>query len=151
MNDVSKAFQLILQKGKLHEIYNIGTKDEFSVLDIAQRLISIIHPEDQDDHMKHIIHVPDREFNDYRYAIDTTALEDLGWKQVRVKESFKHNNQYAQEIQFCDGLRQTVRWYQNNVNYWKPNRNVFLLYGWKGWIGEKFCKALENTPGLFVK
>lgn len=131
VHDVARAFQMVLRKGKLHEIYNIGTNDEYSVLDVAKELVDIIHPGDELD--KHLVYVPDRAFNDYRYAINTTALEDLGWKQ---------------EITFPQGLRQTIRWYEANKSYWKADKKVFLVYGGKGWIGQKFCKALEDNPDV---
>lgn len=131
VSDVAKAFQLVLHHGKLHEIYNIGTNDEYSVLDIAKYLIEAFHPgEALEDHMKT---VADREFNDYRYAIDTAALESLGWKP---------------EVAFSNGLKQTIRWYATHKNYWKPESKLFLVYGGKGWIGQKFCETLKNSPGI---
>lgn len=80
VSDVSRAFHVILHKGKLHEIYNIGTDDEFSVMDIASRLVKHFYPGDNfEDHLEF---VEDRDFNDHRYAVDSSALNNLGWQKV---------------------------------------------------------------------
>jgi len=94
VEDVSRAIDLITKRGKLNEVYNIGSKNEFSVNDIALKLLEIIKPGENLDNWT--IPVEDRKFNDFRYAINTTAISNLGWKE---------------EISFEDGLRDTVAWY----------------------------------------
>jgi len=91
-NDVAKAFEIILLKGEIGEVYNIGSNDEFSVNHIAEQLQKIIKPKKAS-----FIKVEDRAFNDIRYSIDVTKLLNLGWKQ---------------EIQWTDGLMDTVEWYK---------------------------------------
>jgi dTDP-glucose 4,6-dehydratase len=77
--DVARATCVILEKGEVNEIYNIGTDAEFSVLDVAAILIRNITGERtiQD----RIIFVPDRPFNDFRYSVDSTRLRQLGWTE----------------------------------------------------------------------
>ena len=77
--DVSKAVEVLLLKGKLNEIYNIGSSDEYSVMDVARILVKRIKGDDDVD--KYIEYVPDRLYNDQRYCVDSSKLEDLGWKQ----------------------------------------------------------------------
>lgn len=101
INDVTKAFDCILHKGEVGEIYNIGTDDEYSVLDVTQKLVKMIKPGDKYENW--ITHVTDRDFNDQRYNISTNKLNNLGW---------------SQKIDFVDGLRETVEWYKNNTDYW---------------------------------
>ena len=78
--DTSNAFECILEKGKIGEIYNIGCDEgmEYSVLDIAKILIKKI--KNTDDYDKWIEYIEDRPFNDKRYYIDNSKLKNLGWK-----------------------------------------------------------------------
>ena len=77
--DVCKALQMILEKGTLGEIYNIGADDhhEYSVAEVAQLLIGLIYPED--DKEKWIAYIEDRPFNDKRYYISNQKVKNLGW------------------------------------------------------------------------
>jgi dTDP-glucose 4,6-dehydratase len=81
--DVAKASELILEKGEINEIYNIGTTQELSVIDVAKILIDKMTEDKNIDN--HIIFVEDRPFNDFRYSVDTTLLKELGWRE-------EHNN-----------------------------------------------------------
>jgi dTDP-glucose 4,6-dehydratase/UDP-glucose 4,6-dehydratase len=77
--DTSKAFECILENGKIGEIYNIGCDEgmEYSVMDIAKILIQIIKK--TDNYEDWIDYVEDRPFNDQRYYISNEKLKDLGW------------------------------------------------------------------------
>jgi 3,5-epimerase/4-reductase len=78
--DTACAFESILEKGKIGEIYNIGCDAgmEYSVMDIAKILIKMIKKTDNYDEW--IEYVEDRPFNDQRYYISNQKLKDLGWK-----------------------------------------------------------------------
>ena len=80
--DVAIATELIFNKGIINEIYNIGTTQEYSVLDIATILVNKI-TNDTDIH-NYIEFVEDRPFNDFRYSVDTTLLKSLGWKEIHT-------------------------------------------------------------------
>jgi dTDP-glucose 4,6-dehydratase len=77
--DVAKAFELILKKGKIGEIYNIGSDEnqEYTVLDVAKLLIGKIKKDDNYDNW--ITYIEDRPFNDKRYYISNQKIKDLGW------------------------------------------------------------------------
>jgi len=77
--DVARATHLILEKGVINEIYNIGTDCEKTVMEVATLLVQHMTPDK--DIANHIVYVPDRPFNDFRYAIDSTCLRALGWKE----------------------------------------------------------------------
>jgi dTDP-glucose 4,6-dehydratase len=77
VSDVVKAFALILNTGCIGEIYNIATTEEYTVNDIAERLIGLIHPNDACSDW--ITYVQDRPFNDRRYNISNTKLLNMGW------------------------------------------------------------------------
>ena len=93
VSDVVSAFDIILQKGNIGEIYNIGSdeKNEYSVMDIAKILIKKIKY--TDEHEKWIEYIDDRPFNDVRYYISNSKLKELGWKI---------------ETQFMDGLDRLI-------------------------------------------
>lgn len=79
VNDVCSALKLILEKGKIGEIYNIGSDDhhEYTVTQIANMLIEKITK--TIDYDKWISHIEDRPFNDKRYYISNQKVKDLGW------------------------------------------------------------------------
>ena len=95
VNDVVKAIEIILQKGIINNIYNIGTNNEYSVSEIADKLIKYLKPNDKVEDW--IQYVTDRNFNDYRYAIKSNELYDLGWKE---------------ETNFDNGFEYTIQWFQ---------------------------------------
>jgi dTDP-glucose 4,6-dehydratase len=77
--DAARAFEIILEKGKIGEIYNIGCDEnmEHSVLDIAKYLIK--HIKNTENYNQHITYIKDRPFNDKRYYISNQKLKKLGW------------------------------------------------------------------------
>jgi len=77
--DVAKALELILENGKVGEIYNIGSDEdkEYTVLEISKMLIKLIkNNENYDDYIEYI---EDRPFNDKRYYISNEKVKNLGW------------------------------------------------------------------------
>lgn len=77
--DTAKAFECILEKGNIGEIYNIGCDEgmEYSVLEIAKILIKMIKNTEQYDDW--IEYIEDRPFNDKRYYISNQKIKDMGW------------------------------------------------------------------------
>jgi len=80
--DVARATCIILEKGEINEIYNIGTDSEFSVLDVATLLVKYMTTDGTLE--KHVCFVPDRPFNDFRYSVDSSRLRELGWSEVHT-------------------------------------------------------------------
>jgi dTDP-glucose 4,6-dehydratase len=80
VNDVCDAFSLILEKGAVGEIYNIGSDEdsEYSVTEIAETLIRKI--KSTNEYERWIEYIADRPFNDKRYYISNTKVKELGWK-----------------------------------------------------------------------
>ena len=80
VDDTVNAFQIILEKGRIGEIYNIGCDEgmEYSILDVAKKIIEKIHK--STDYKKYITYIEDRPFNDKRYYISNQKLKDLNWK-----------------------------------------------------------------------
>ena len=94
-SDVASAFATIVEKGILGEIYNIGCRDAHSVREIAERACGLLAPGRPLDEM--ITYVPDRDFNDQRYDIDSDKLKALGWEQ---------------KVDFDEGFKRTIEWYK---------------------------------------
>jgi dTDP-D-glucose 4,6-dehydratase len=94
------------------EIYNIAaSQDDRSPLSIAHDLISIFIPDSsQDKHDTLLKHIPDRLFNDARYAIDgSKILRDTKWT--------------GPQTSWNDGLRKTVGWYRvHGKGWWSENK-----------------------------
>ncbi len=80
--DVCTAVDIIINKGKIGEIYNIGSdhSNEYSVLEVAKKLIKNINK--TDDYDNYIEYIEDRPFNDKRYFISNNKLILLGWQQT---------------------------------------------------------------------
>ena len=77
--DVAKALELILEKGKIGEIYNIGSDEdkEYTVLEIAKILIELV--KNTNNYDEYIDYIEDRPFNDKRYYISNEKVKNLGW------------------------------------------------------------------------
>lgn len=78
--DVASATRCILEKGEINDIYNIGTDQEWSVMDVARLLVREMTNDGVLEN--HVTYVPDRPFNDFRYSVDSTRLRSLGWSEV---------------------------------------------------------------------
>ncbi|MCM8778396.1 MAG: dTDP-glucose 4,6-dehydratase [Candidatus Omnitrophica bacterium] len=98
--DNISAIDLLLHKGKPGEIYNIGGGNFLSNLQLAKILLKLLGKKED-----FIQYVPDRPGHDFRYALDSTKIRNLGWKP-------KHN--------FLSALKETVEWYKKNKSWWKP-------------------------------
>lgn len=81
VNDVCSALKLILEKGEIGEIYNIGSDDhhEYTVKQVAYMLINKIKQVDECEYDKWIKYIEDRPFNDKRYYISNQKVKNLGW------------------------------------------------------------------------
>lgn len=84
--DVCTAVDVILHRGIIGEIYNIGSDPEFekSVIDITKYLVKLI--KDDDEYYNYVSYVEDRPFNDKRYFITNNKLKNLGWRQTILFE-----------------------------------------------------------------
>jgi dTDP-glucose 4,6-dehydratase/UDP-glucose 4,6-dehydratase len=123
-SDVVRAFDIILRKGKLHEVYNIGTTFDISILDMCAILIKIMKGPDTNP-ADWIEHVEDRAFNDSRYMIDSSKLNELGW----------HPNMNFEAL-----LKETVDWYLGHRDWWPPQ----LVQGYL--MPHPIAYAAKTTP-----
>lgn len=100
VEDHCQAIDLILQNGRVGEVYNIGGHNEMRNIDIVKIICQTLgKPESL------IEHVTDRKGHDRRYAIDPTKIHnELGW---------------LPETNFKDGIAETLKWYQDNQDWWQ--------------------------------
>lgn len=97
--DVAEAFELVLHKGEVGHVYNIGTNKERRVLDVAKDICKLFKL----DAKKAIQFVDNRPFNDQRYFLNDKKLKDLGWSERTTWE---------------EGLHKTMEWYLRNPHWW---------------------------------
>lgn len=85
--DFCTGIDTVFQKGKLGEIYNIGTQNEYNVIEIASQLVEIVQKSQSGEYFEY---VEDRLYNDSRYSINCDKLLALGWKPIiNFKESLE--------------------------------------------------------------
>jgi dTDP-glucose 4,6-dehydratase len=75
--DIAYALDVIISKGTIGQIYNIGSDQEYTVLNVIKIILNILKPEEKIENC--IEFVEDRAFQDKRYWIDDRILRDLGW------------------------------------------------------------------------
>ena len=100
VEDHCKAIDLILQKGRVGEIYNIGGHNEMRNIDIVKLICKELgKPESL------ITYVTDRKGHDMRYTIDPNKIHsELGW---------------LPETMFAEGIKKTIKWYLDNKDWWE--------------------------------
>ncbi|SHH33875.1 dTDP-glucose 4,6-dehydratase [Tepidibacter thalassicus] len=100
VKDHCRAIDVVLHKGKIGEVYNIGGNNEKTNIEIVKIIIKSLGKSE-----KLIKYVEDRLGHDRRYAIDNTKITtELGWK---VKYTFEQ------------GIKETIQWYLDNKYWWK--------------------------------
>jgi len=92
--DCVAAIALILEKGKIGEIYNVGSGVEKRNIDVARSILKMLGKSEN-----LIQFVKDRPGHDFRYALDSPKIQKLGWKP---------------RVDFYEGLRKTVKWFTSN-------------------------------------
>ncbi|MGG0185661.1 dTDP-glucose 4,6-dehydratase [Bacillus rhizoplanae] len=101
VNDHCSAIDVVLHKGKIGEVYNIGGDNEKTNVEVVEQILALLK-KGKDD----IQHVTDRLGHDRRYAIDAKKVkQELGWQPVYT---------------FKQGIEETVHWYKQNVQWWRP-------------------------------
>lgn len=100
VKDHCKAIDLIIHKGKIGEVYNVGGHNEMANIDIVKLICKELNkPESL------ITYVTDRKGHDMRYAIDPSKISnELGW---------------LPETKFNDGIKETIKWYLDNKDWWE--------------------------------
>lgn len=100
VEDHCKAIDLIIHKGTVGEVYNIGGHNEMKNIDIVKLICKALNKSED-----LITYVSNRKGHDMRYAIDPTKIHnELGW---------------LPETNFSDGIQKTIQWYLNHKEWWE--------------------------------
>lgn len=95
VEDSASAFEVILQKGKIGEAYNVGASAELRNIDVVYKVLALTGKS-----KSMIAYVADRLGHDFRYALSTAKIRRLGWKP---------------RVSFDDGLRRTVDYFRDSI------------------------------------
>ena len=100
VEDHCRAVDLILHKGRIGEVYNVGGHNEMRNIDIVRIILRQLGKSED-----LITFVEDRKGHDLRYAIDPHKISsELGW---------------LPETTFEEGIRKTIKWYLDNESWWQ--------------------------------
>ena len=119
--DHCEGIDMVLHKGKLGEIYNVGTGSELTNMDMTRIVLATLGKPDS-----LIRHVEDRAGHDRRYALDVSKLRALGWES-------RHT--------CAEAVEKTVRWYAANEAWWRPVKNGEL---YKDYYAQQYGKRLAD-------
>lgn len=100
VGDNCRGIDIIFENGKIGEIYNIGGNYEITNLELTHKILKLMNKG-----AEFIQHIADRLGHDRRYSLDCEKIKALGWKP---------------EMDFDEGLKKTVEWYKENIDWWKP-------------------------------
>jgi dTDP-glucose 4,6-dehydratase len=113
VEDHARALDIIAERGRVGETYNVGGRNERRNIDVVRRICAVLDQISPANRPREelIEFVTDRPGHDARYAIDATKLENqLGW---RAEETFD------------SGIEKTVQWYLANEWWWRPLRERY--------------------------
>lgn len=100
VRDNCSAVDLVLRKGSVGEVYNIGAGNELTNREITDLLLGILGKDESS-----VDYVDDRLGHDRRYSIDASKVSALGW---------------SPRTAFAEGLEHTVRFYLDRTDWWEP-------------------------------
>jgi len=110
VSDCAEAIFEIMEKGKIGEIYNVGSNQERRNIDVVKNILKLLHKNED-----LIEFVKDRPGHDFRYSLGTTKIKnELGWE---AKTTFE------------EGIEKTVKWYIENMA-WVEKKLKYLKEYW---------------------
>jgi len=113
VEDHARALDLVAERGRIGETYNVGGRNERRNIDVVRRICAVLDDLAPSNRRREdlIEFVTDRPGHDARYAIDATKIEnELGWRALE---------------NFDTGIEKTVRWYLDNDWWWRPLRERY--------------------------
>ncbi|HEK25010.1 MAG TPA: dTDP-glucose 4,6-dehydratase, partial [Hydrogenobaculum sp.] len=109
VSDCAEAVFEIMEKGKVGEIYNVGSNQERRNIEVVKTVLKLLNkPENLIEFVK------DRPGHDFRYSLDTTKIKkEIGWE---AKTTFE------------EGIENTVKWYLDHIEWTKKKLNYLKEY-----------------------
>jgi dTDP-glucose 4,6-dehydratase len=104
VDDHCRGIHSVLLNGRPGEIYNIGGGEELTNKELTNILLNAFGKGDES-----IEYVPDRLSHDFRYSVNIKKISnELG---------------YSPQVKFKEGIKETIKWYQENESWWRPLKN----------------------------
>jgi dTDP-glucose 4,6-dehydratase len=104
VDDHCHGIHSVLLNGRPGEIYNIGGGEELTNKELTNIILNAFSKGDES-----IEYVPDRLGHDFRYSVNIKKISsELG---------------YSPQVKFKDGIKETIKWYQENESWWRPLKN----------------------------
>lgn len=100
VEDLCRAMERVALDGEVGTVYNVSSAAEHPNLDVAKRILAVLGKP-----AELLRFVQDRPGHDRRYAMQDARLRALGWRP---------------QVEFEDGLRRTIAWYQEHPAWWQP-------------------------------
>ena len=117
MLDHCEAVQLVVEKGEKGQIYNVGTGHTLPNIKLTDTILEVMGKP------KSLIRrVEDRPGHDRRYCVDSSKIRRLGWQP---------------RYDFDDAVRETIRWYVEHLEWWKPLKSGEYLAYYKEQYGRR--------------
>jgi len=108
VDDHCRGIHLVVENGRIGEVYNIGGGTELTNHELTGKLLEACHAS-----WDRVVNVEDRKGHDLRYSVDISKIgRELG---------------YAPEVEFEKGLVDTVAWYEQNRGWWEPLKDRAAL------------------------
>jgi dTDP-glucose 4,6-dehydratase len=116
VEDHCSGIDTVLHAGKAGQAYNLGARMEVNGIEVAKTILGLL---DRPESLMQS--VSDRPGHDYRYSVDPSATETLGWQR---------------QWDFQRGMAQTVAWYKQNSDWWQAvkDKKVFQEH-YNQWYG----------------
>jgi dTDP-glucose 4,6-dehydratase len=119
--DHCEGIDVVLHRGQVGEVYNLGTGVETENIVMAHAILDLL-----DKPHSLLRHVTDRPGHDRRYSLNVDKIRDLGWKS-------RHS--------FDEAIAQTVRWYVDNQWWWRKIKSGDYKEYYKKWYGQRLAGA----------
>ncbi|MFQ5401531.1 MAG: dTDP-glucose 4,6-dehydratase [Anaerolineae bacterium] len=124
VGDHCEAIDLVLHKGEIGQVYNVGTSEEMENLQMVEILLDAL------DRPRSLIrHVADRPGHDRRYSLNSDKIKALGWEP-------KHSP--------AEAIARTARWYKGNEWWWRKIKGGEFQAYYEAQYGERLRTADNN-------
>ncbi|XP_076872041.1 dTDP-D-glucose 4,6-dehydratase [Brachyhypopomus gauderio] len=103
VDDATEALLMLMERGIMGEVYNIGAAFEIPVIQLARELVEKMKNASNNDLDGWLLFVEDRPVSDLRYPLNSDKIHKLGWTPA---------------VPWKEGIRRTIKWYEENLSYW---------------------------------
>jgi len=119
--DHCEGIDIVLHRGQVGEVYNLGTGTETENIVMARAILDLLGKP-----YSLIRHVTDRPGHDRRYSLNIDKIRALGWQS-------RHS--------FAEAIEKTVRWYVDNEWWWRKIKSGEYKEYYKKWYGPRLAEA----------